>query len=1091
MTLYPLRHFFLTSALLAPFAAASALVQQRGRATPAAGAAQHPVASEALRGMRYRHIGPVGNRVTAVVGIPGDFNTYYVGAASGGIWKTTDAGTNWASIFDGFPVQSIGALAIAPADANVVWAGTGEAFIRSHISLGDGIYRSTDAGRSWMKMGLDSTGRIGRVLIHPQDPDVVYVCALGHAYGPQPDRGVFRTLDGGRSWAKILFVNDSTGCGDLAMDPQNPRVLYAGMWQIEIHTWGRESGGLGSGLYVTRDGGATWTRLTGRGLPAKPVGKIALAVARTNPNRIFALIETGDGAPWNGRETERGKLWRSDDGGHNWRLISYDRNLGGRTHYYFRFAISPSNENEAYFLTAGYAVSTDGGENAAMQGGQASPGGDNHDMWIDPTNANRMAVANDGGVSISVNRGRTWERIQLPIAQMYHVEVDNAIPYNVMGNRQDGPSTRGPSNSKYGGFGGGSIPRGDWHPVGGGESGWATPDPQDPNIIWSSASGSGSVGGIVVRFDARTRHSRNVEVWPVAVNGSPAGDIKYRFIWTFPVHISPHDRNKLYVGSQHVHQTTDAGQSWQEISPDLTRNDKSRQGFSGGLTGDNIGVEYFGTLFAIRESRLKLGLIWTGSNDGRVHVTQDGGKSWDDVTSNIGGMPTLGTISNIEPSRYDANTAYLTVDGHQINDRRTWVYRTTDLGKTWRKISNGIPQGPLSYAHVVIEDPVRRGLLYLGTENALYFSLDSGENWQPLQLNLPAAPVYWLTVQEHFNDLVVSTYGRGFWILDDLSALQQLTGDIAEKTVHLFTPRPAYRFQFKSTPMAPSHDMTVGENPPYGASINYWLKGPPSGDVTLSILDAAGRTVRTMPGTRNAGLNRVYWDLRGEPSREVRLRTSPMYAPEISLGPQGWRPPPNAPRVAILMPPGTYSVRLTAGGETQTQQLVVRKDPNSGGSEEEIREQVAALFAVHDNVNAVADMINEIELLRGQLVALRQTLADDPATADVRGAADLLEQKFIAVEEHLIQLRVTGRGQDGVRFPQKLSSQIPYLFNGMASGDFRPTAQHGTVQKMFAEETRAHRSRLDALLANDLEQFNRRLNQRGLQGIIRRGTAVS
>ncbi|HEV8362872.1 MAG TPA: hypothetical protein VGQ52_05110 [Gemmatimonadaceae bacterium] len=1081
------RFALLSSSVALPIAA-----QQRAR--PAAVPAQPPVASDLLRTQRYRHIGPVGNRVTSVVSIPGEANTYYVGAASGGIWKTTDGGTNWSAIFDGFPVQSIGALAIAPSDPNVIWAGTGEAFIRSHISLGDGIYKSTDAGANWTKVGLDSTGRIGRVIIHPQNSDVVYVCALGHAYGPQPDRGVFRTMDGGRRWEKVLFVNDSTGCGDLAIDPNNPRILFAGMWQIEIHTWGRESGGSGSGLFVTRDGGTTWTRLTGRGLPTKPVGKIALAIARSNSNRVYALIETGDGYPWRGEETERGKLWRSDDGGQNWRLVSYDRNLGGRTHYYFRFAVSPSNDLETYFLTAGYAVSTDGGENAAMQGGGSSPGGDNHDMWIDPTNANRMAVANDGGVSISVNRGRTWERFQLPIAQMYHVEVDNAIPYNVMGNRQDGPSTRGPSNSKYGGGGGGGaggIPRGDWHSVGGGESGWATPDPQDPNIVWSSASGSGSVGGIVVRYDERTRQLRNVEIWPFAVNGTPAADVKYRFVWTFPLHISPHDRNKIYAGSQHVHQTTDAGHSWQVISPDLTTNDKTRQGFSGGLTGDNIGVEYFSVLFAIRESRLKSGLIWTGSNDGKVHVTQDAGKTWTDVTANIPGLPPLGTISNIEPSRYDVNTAYLTMDGHQVNERRTWVYKTTDLGKTWKKITNGVPQGPLSYAHVVIEDPVRRGLLYLGTENALYVSFDDGDNWQPLQSNLPAAPVYWLTVQEHFNDLVVSTYGRGFWIMDDITPLQQLTPEVAAKNVHLFTPRPAYRFQFNQTPMAFGHDMTAGQNPAYGASINYWLKSPPTGSVTLTIMDANGRAVRTLNGSRNAGLNRVMWDLRGESTRQVRLRTSPMYAPEITVGPEGWRPAPNAGQVSVLLAPGTYTVRLTVGGETQTQQLVVRKDPNSGGSEDEIREQVAALNEIRDNVNDVADMINDIELIRGQLVQLRRTLEGDAATSDVRTAADSLEKKFVAVEENLIQLRVTGRGQDGVRFPQKLSQQIPYLFNGISAGDFKPTSQQGEVKAIFLEQTKQHRARLDALLRDDLEAFNRRLNQRGLQGIIRRPTAIS
>ena len=856
--------------------------QRAARAAPAA--PSHP-GPDSYTALRYRHIGPVGNRVTAAAGIPGDPRVYYAGAASGGIWKTTDGGTNWEPIFDQHPVQSIGALAVAPSDPSIVWAGTGEAFIRSHISLGQGIYKSTDAGKTWRLMGLEPTGRIARVLVDPRNPDLVFACALGHSYGPQPERGVFRTRDGGTTWEKVLFVNDSTGCGDLVMDPNNPRILFAGMWQLEIHSWGRESGGAGGGLYVSRDGGSTWQRLSGRGLPARPVGKIALAIAPGNSNRVYAIIETGDGVPWHGRETDRGTLWRSDDGGESWRVVSFDRSVRGRSHYYSRMAVSPANENETYYLTASYAVSLDGGENLQVQGGNSSPGGDNHDIWIDPTNAERMAVANDGAISISVNRGRTWHRHQLPIAQMYHAEVDNRIPYYVYGNRQDGPSTRGPSNSKLGGFGGGGvIPRGEWHSVGGGESGWAIPDPADSNMVWSSASGSGSVGGIVVRYDERTRQARNVEIWPQSTIGWPAADLKYRFVWTAPLHISPHDRNKLYVGSQHVHATTDGGQTWQVLSPDLSLNDKSKQQISGGLTPDNIGVEYFAVVFAIAESRLRPGLIWAGTNDGLVHVTRDGGRSWTNVTANLPDLPPLGTISNIEPSRYDTGTAYLTADLHQVNNRDPHVHKTADYGRTWRKIVTGIPRSALSHAHVVREDPVRRGLLYLGTENALYVSFDDGERWQPLQTNLPHAPVYWLTIQEHFNDLVVSTYGRGFWIFDDLTPLQQLTPAVASSPVHLFQPRLAYRFRNRTGPMAPSHDATVGQNPPYGAGLNYWLGSAPAGEVTIQIQDAGGRTVRTLGGTRNIGINRLHWDLRGEPAREVRLRTTRSTPPRLGWG---------------------------------------------------------------------------------------------------------------------------------------------------------------------------------------------------------------
>ncbi|MCA1585097.1 MAG: sialidase, partial [Acidobacteria bacterium] len=628
----------------------------------------------------WRPIGPEGNRISAVAGVPGDPFTYYAGSASGGMAKTVDGGLTWNPIFDSQPVHSIGDIAVAPSDPNVVWVGTGEACIRGHISVGEGMYRSLDAGRTWERAGLEQSGRIGRVVVHPQNPDVALACALGHAYGPQPERGVFRTVDGGQNWERVLFVDENTGCSELAMDPRNPRKLFAGMWQFDIKTWGRESGGPGSGLFTSNDGGTTWTRLAGHGLPEREVGKVKVAVAPSNTNRVYAMIETGDGVPWNGQETDRGQVWRSEDGGENWRVVSYDRNAMGRAHYYSHIFVSPDNENETYFLTASYSVSLDGAETLVQQSGARAPGGDHHDMWIDPSNGDRMIVAHDQGWSISQNRGRTWLRNRLPNAQMYHVTVDNQIPYYVYGNKQDGPSYRGPSNSRLFGQEGapGVIPRSLWHTVAGGESGWATPDPADPNLVWSSASGAGSVGGIVAIYEENRRQARNVEVWPEQLNGPPA-ELKYRFNWTMPLTMSPHDRNTVYVGSQHVHRTSNRGQSWEVISPDLSLNDKSRQQFSGGLTGDNIGVEYAGTVMAIAESRLEKGLIWAGTNDGQVQVTRDSGKSWTNVTKNIPSLPPAGTVGNIEPSRYDASTAYLTMDLHQVNNRDPWVFKTTDL----------------------------------------------------------------------------------------------------------------------------------------------------------------------------------------------------------------------------------------------------------------------------------------------------------------------------------------------------------------------------------------------------------------------------
>jgi photosystem II stability/assembly factor-like uncharacterized protein len=1078
-----------------------------------------PTGPDVYAELKYRYIGPEGNRATAVAGVPGNPLVYYVGAASGGIFKSTDGGIHWDPIFDSQPVASIGSLAVAPSDPNIVWAGTGEPFIRSHISVGQGIYKSLDGGKNWTLMGLEKTGRIGRVEIDPRNPDVVLACALGHAYGPQPERGVYRSTDGGKNWERALFVDENTGCADMAMDPNNPRILFAGMWQIEIHTWGRTSGGPGSGLFRSTDGGVTWKRLEGHGLPHPPVGRIAVRIAKKDSNRVYAEIETGDGAPHSEIpgfpkfEGQLGQLWRSDDGGENWQMVNADRQLRGRTHYYTREEIAPDNENEVYFFSGNFSHTLDGGHSLSKM--PANPGGDFHEMWIDPTNGDRMAVVWDGGVSISADRGHHWNGVQFPIAQMYHVTVDDQVPYFVYGNRQDGPSWRGPSNSlQFGGFFGHVIPRGAWHPVAGGESGFAVPDPADNNIIWSTGTGTGSVGGTVTRFDERNHQHREVEVWPDYVAGSPAFEAKYRFNWEFPIAISPHDHNKVYVGSQFVHVTTDGGNSWQIISPDLTRNDKSRQQLSGGLTPDNIGVEYAGVIFALTESSKEAGLIWAGTNDGLVQVTRDGGKNWTNVTKNLANFPEWGTVDNIEASRYDAGTAYLTVDGHQINSRDPWVYKTTDYGKSWSLITNGIPHNMLSYAHCVREDPVRKGLLYLGTEGGLYVSFDDGKNWQRLQTNLPHAPVYWLTVQERYHDLVVATYGRGFWILDDITPLEQWTPQVAAESAHLFAPRDAYRYRDVEQPGAVEYDPTTGKNPPYGVPINLYLKSNlGEKDVAkISIADAGGKTVREYechapkPGAAEkapsdegdddgdggpapcvvkAGINRIWWDLRGERSAEIRLRTTPTYAPDVPFGPEGWRKNPAFGRLAVLMPPGAYTVTLSMGDQKSSQPLKILKDPHSVGSDADIEAQTRLRAALWEEMDSLSKKVNQIESLRVQLAGFQKELgADDAAKALNKTASDLAD-KLVAIEGNILQLKLTGRGQDDCRWSPMLLHKINYLFNQVdGTADFPPTTQQVAVGEELKQRGDKAAQDFQEFVSKDLAAFNATLRDRNIGSIF-------
>lgn len=1031
-----------------------------------------------LKQLKFRHIGPVGNRIISAVGIAGDPMTYYVGAATGGIWKTIDGGHNWKPIFDDKPVHAIGALALAPSDPEIVYAGTGESFIRSNVSIGNGVWKSMDGGETWEHKGLDSTGRIGRIIVHPTNPNVVYVAAVGHGFTPQKDRGVFKSSDGGNSWEHVLFVDKNTGASDIVMDPNNSRILFAGMWQLELKTWKRVSGGPGSGIHMSKDAGKTWKKLEGNGLPKKPVGKIALAMSPAMPDRVYAQIETGDGVPLNGEETEDGELWRSDDNGKNWILVNKNRDLGGRQAYYTRCEVNPENGNEIYFLAANYSSSIDGGKTVESSPFMSQPNWDHHHMWIDPTDGNRMIVVGDGGLSISQNRGKTWLRQNLGIAQLYHVTTDKNIPYNVLTNRQDGPSMKGPSNSRVGSiFGAGFIPTGLWHDISGGESGFATADPTDPDIIWSSASGYGPVGGIVSRYSEKNGQFRQVEVWPEFTGGHPAESLKYRFQWTFPLLISPHDHNTIYVTSQHVHRTTNGGQSWELISPDLSLNDNSMQKFSGGLTGDNIAVEYANVIYAFDESPVKQGVFWAGTNDGLIHVSQDGGQLWTNVTANLPGLPKLGVVRNIEASKWDPAMAYLTVEFHGVGNFAPYVYKTSDYGKTWKKITNGVDSSILSYCRFIKEDPVRKGLLYLGTENKLYFSMDDGENWQSLMTNLPHTPMYWMDIPEHYNDLVIGTYGRGVWILDDISSLQQMTNDIVKAKAHLFIPKPCYRFHPISANMQFFPEPSFGTDPAYGATIDYWLKSK-NDSIKIYILSGNGDTLRTLKSKGAEGLNRVMWDLRGENTKDITMYTRPDHADWFPLDQEGSRKPP-LPSFSILTPPGVYEVVLNTGDTTLSQKVEVLKDPHSEGSFLDIASQTDLMKKIYADFNSLGTNISDMELVLKQLNELKLILNKTNNTEFI-SKIDSSYKVIRNLEGKMIQVKYTGTGQDGVRFPAMLADRFAYLQGVVAISDFPPADQHIEVYEILHQRMLDYDGEWKQIKSGLLNDLRSSLNQKGI-----------
>ncbi|HUJ31639.1 MAG TPA: hypothetical protein VLY23_10195 [Candidatus Acidoferrum sp.] len=1028
---------------------------------------------------RFRFVGPsIGNRVASIAGIPGDPSTYYAGAASGGVWKTTDGGNRWFPVFDKEPVQAIGALAVAPSDPSVVWAGTGEAWaIRDSDVTGNGVYKSTDAGKTWTHAGLDETGRIGRIIVNPANPDVVFVCALGRLTGPQQERGVYRTTDGGEHWDRVLFADENTGCSGLTMDPHNPRTLFAGMWQVEMHTYAELSGGPGSGVYVSHDGGTRWTRIEGHGMPKPPVGKIDVAVAPTNSNRVFALIQTKD----------QGSLWRSDDGGENWSAINYQRQLIGRAGYYVRIAVSTGNDNEVLVANSDFLISLDGGETF-----RSVPwGGDNHDIWIDPQNPDRFVITDDGGLNITTVHGRGFNRVSLPIGQMYHVAVDNQIPYYFYSNMQDDGNMRGPSTS-FAGFGFGRFGEVGWdHAMGGCESGFTLPDLTDPDIVWATC-----YGDEVTRWDAKAKRARSVSPWFHTLD-SPPDKSKYRCHWTPPLAIDPFDHNTVYYGCQVIFKTSDAGQSWSVISPDLSTNDPSRIVSSGGIVGDNLGQFYGEVVFAIAPSQFEKGVIWAGTNDGQVWYTKNGGGHWTNVSKNITGMPPWGTVTSIEPSHFDAGTAYVSVDLHLMDNRDPFIYKTTDFGQTWKLISGGLPKGPLGYVRIIAEDPNVKGLLFAGSGNALHYSLDDGGHWTELEAGLPHTVVSWAVVQKQFHDLVVSTYGRGVYILDDISVLEQMAKSPSDAAVRLFEPRTSYRF-----------------NRGGGAYVTYSLKAAPKDKrVQIEILDSQGKLVRKLTGPAKEGLDRAEWDFHYDAPKWVAVRTPAPDNPHI-WEERRFRGAESRPithwgideaEVGPLAAPGKYTIKLTVDGQSLTQPLTLLKDPRAPGSDADIEKTFNTQLRIRGDIDATSSMVNQIEWTRKQLGVVEQMLKSEEgsaaskeksekseAAAGLLKSVDAISKKLQSVEYELVSESDLNGDDKYYVEPYKVYMNLIWLNGEVGTGagdvaggaDWAPTDSDLAVLDSIEKDLATAKSDYNSLFDKDLPAFNHSLAEHGVTPIV-------
>jgi photosystem II stability/assembly factor-like uncharacterized protein len=1040
--------------------------------TSAAFAADPKGGPEEFKHLKFRLIGPpAGGRVCRTCGVPGDPLTYYVASASGGVWKSADGGNTWKPIFDDQPVATIGSIAVAPSDPNVIYVGTGEGNIRGNVAVGNGIYKSTDAGKTW-KQVWNQEGQIGTMIVHPTNPDIAFAAVLGHAFGPNEERGVYRTTDGGKTWKRVLSKDKDTGASDVCFDPANPKILFAGLWQARRRPWELTSGGPGSGLYRSDDGGDTWKQLThkeeddhwGKGLPEGVWGKVGIAVASSDSRRVYVLIEA-----------DKGGLYRSDDGGKTWEQASGHHALRQRAWYYSTLTIDPTNPDIIWCPQVRLLKSVDGGKTFKMVKHLHHP--DHHDLWIDPKNPKRIIECNDGGVDLSTNGGESWWAPPLPLSQFYHVSVDNRTPYHVAGCMQDLGSAMGPSDSLTKG----GVSLAEWYLVGGGEAGFTVSDPTDPNVVYA-----GEYGGYVSRFDLRTRQARNVTIYPFDNSGHGAEAMKYRFQWTAPILISPHDPKTIYHGGNVLFKSTDAGQHWTAISPDLTRNDKNKQKWSGGpITGDNTGAEYYCTIFALAESPKEKGLLWVGSDDGLVYVSRDGGKNWTNVTANIPNLPEWGTIDCIEPSPFETGTAYVVVDAHRLDDMKPYLYKTADYGKTWRSLTAKLPQD--IHLHAVREDPLHKGILYLATERGVSFSRDDGATWEQLKINFPPVPVHDLVVKN--NDLVIGTHGRSIWAFDDLTPIREWSPAIAKKEVHLFPPQPAKRWRYHGTMYPKGH----GDNPPHGAVVNYFLKEKPKGEVVIEILDSQGnlvvkldskkdkgeepeddpdaddeRTKKTVLG-KEPGVNRAVWDLNYEGAKKIKKA-------KIDAG---------EPNVGPLANPGRYTVKLTVDGKTETAPLLIQPDPRVTVSAGDLDGQLKLALGIRDNITRLTDMVNQLRAVRKQLSDRNKLLKNDPkADALVKGSKELLKKlDDLEAKLHNPKAEVTYDilAQKG---GAQLYSQLGVALEYLKDSDGPPTqGVQATATELF-RELQQHETDFAVLLTGDLAKLNDAAKKLEIPGIL-------
>ena len=1016
-----------------------------------------------FKGMQYRLIGPFrGGRSLTAAGIPGDPNTYYFGATGGGVWKSTDGALTWAPVFDKEGASSIGSLAVANTNPNVIYAGTGEACIRGDISEGDGIYKSVDGGKTWRNVGLSDSRAIGKIVVHPSNPDIVFVAALGHVYGANTERGIFRTLDGGKTWERVLYKDEHSGGIDVAFDQQNPNILFAALWQAQRTPWSMSNGGPGSGLYRSSDGGTTWKRLQEHGLPKGPYGRIGVAVA-ANSERVYALIQA---------QNPDGGLYRSDDGGDSWRLVNPSHSLWQRPWYYMHVIADPRDADTVYIMSVDAYRSTDGGH---LFNKVDLPHGDNHGLWIDPTDSRRMIASNDGGVTVTLDGGKNWTpQENQPTAQFYHVITDTATPYRIYGAQQDSGTVAIVSRSDEG-----FIDRPDWYDVGGGEAGYIAPYPPDPDIVYAA-----DYQANITRYDRHIGQIKAITEMPQLSDAQGAANLEHRFQWTAPVLISPHDPNTLYHAGERLFKTTDGGVHWEAVSPDLTRNDKSKQQPSGGpVTLDDTGTEYYDTIFALAESPITAGLIWAGTDDGLVQISRDAGKSWTNVTPKE--LPEWSRISQIDPSPFDPATAYIAVDRHQNDDPRPYAYKTSDYGKTWVKITNGIPEAV--FVRAVREDPKKRGLLYAGTERGVYISFNDGAKWQSLQLNLPTTPVHDLVIKD--NDLVLATHGRSFWVLDDVTPLRQYSDEIAQKDVFLYSPAPAFRIQAGAKPER-HLPKGVGHNPPAGAIVDYFLKDAPKPgtETRIEILDSAGKVIRTYSSANlepvdepldpdakrpekeikpEAGLNRFVWDLRYQEANRV----PGYYLWEYGGGAHG--------PVAV---PGQYQLRLTVGTQTQTVPLEVKLDPRVKVSQSDLEQQLALLLQIRDQLNLVNDTVNQIEDVRSQLRGLKLRFPEN-AKPNLVNAADDLNKKLLALRENLINLTISAN-EDSLAYAPQLDAKFAFLAMHVGSADGAPTDSEQQEFSRLKQQSEEVQARWSELQQSDLAAFQKLAAQSSIFSVM-------